>query len=117
MEPCPQSPRLIWRFAFSEHPGDGLRKKISAALDGAMSMPDPQADYYWREQGLSVHAYEAPTDAPAADLLARCRQQAARVAPRWKVTPLESSGAFSGYLEAAEPPLIWAGFQFEPKLT
>jgi hypothetical protein len=104
--------QLIWRFAFSEHPGEVRRNQISAALGQARSVPDPQTDYYWREQGLSVCAFESRCNAPPADLLERCRQQAALISPHWKITALGPDGLFSGFIEAPEPPIIWAYFEF-----
>jgi hypothetical protein len=116
MEPPPQTARLIWSLAFSEHPGEALRSRISAALDQARSVPHPRADYYWREQGLSVYAFESPCEGPAADVLERCRREGALLGPRWTIAPVRDSGAISGYLETTEtaliPTLVWASFEW-----
>lgn len=118
LESSTQGPHLIWSFAFERHPDEALRNRISAALGLATSVPHPQADYYWREQGLSLYAYESPCSGPPAELRNRCCQQSALIGSGWKIGPLQSSGAFSGYLETNEPriipSLIWASFQFDP---
>lgn len=115
MVPPAPSARLIWSLAFSEHPGEALRNRVSAALEQATSVPHPRADYYWREQGLSVYAFASPCEGPAG-VLERCRREGALLGPRWTIAPVGDSGAVSGYLETTEAPLIptlvWASFEW-----